>query len=70
MNNINLQLTQREIEIMEALSTGLQDKEIAGKNFIAVETVKKHISNIYKKIGVRNRVEAAIKYRFGELTAN
>ncbi len=70
MNNAHLQLTQREIEIMEALSIGLQDKEIAGKNFIAVETVKKHISNIYKKIGVRNRVEAAIKYRFGELASS
>ncbi len=70
MNNSHLQLTQREIEIMEALSIGLQDKEIAGKNFIAVETVKKHISNIYKKIGVRNRVEAAIKYRFGELASS
>ncbi len=70
MNNTNLHLTHREIEIMEALSIGLQDKEIAGKNFIAVETVKKHISNIYKKIGVRNRVEAAIKYRFGELATS
>lgn len=67
MNHTQLQLTHREIEIMEGLSIGLQDKEIAGQNFIAVETVKKHISNIYKKIGVRNRVEAAIKYRFGQL---
>src|SRR5690606_28687579 len=62
MRKIN-ELTQREIEIMESLSEGLQAKEIAVKYYRSVDTVRKHISNIYKKMGVRNRVEAMLKYQ-------
>jgi len=56
------ELTQREVEILEALSEGLQAKEIALKYYRSVDTIRKHISNIYKKMGVRNRVEALLKY--------
>jgi DNA-binding NarL/FixJ family response regulator len=55
-------LTRRETEVINELSKGLYYKEIAGKIFISQETVKKHVKNIYRKMGVRNRVEATMKY--------
>ncbi|MFZ1528884.1 MAG: helix-turn-helix transcriptional regulator [Ferruginibacter sp.] len=57
-------LTRREIEIMAQVSCGLFDKEIADKIFISHLTVKQHIKNIYRKMGVRNRVEATLKFLF------
>lgn len=59
--NMNL-LTRRETEVITELSKGLYYKEIAGKIFISQETVKKHVKSIYRKMGVRNRVEATMKY--------
>ena len=55
-------LTRREAEVIHELSRGLYYKEIAGKIFISPETVKKHVRSIYRKMGVRNRVEATLKY--------
>ncbi len=57
-------LTLREKEIIAEVSKGLFDKEIANKICISPETVKKHVKNIYKKLGVRNRVEASVLYMF------
>ena len=51
-------LTNTELEILELLSEGKMYKEIADKKFVSIETVKKHVSNIYKKLGVSNKVEA------------
>lgn len=63
MKNDNMNaLTRRESEVIAELSKGLYYKEIAGKIFISQETVKKHVKSIYRKMGVRNRVEATIKY--------
>lgn len=56
------ELTERENEILELLSQGLLYKEIADKTFISIDTVKKHIGNIYKKLHVNNKVEAINKY--------
>ncbi len=61
LENMNL-LTRRETEVITELSKGLYYKEIAGKIFISPETVKKHVKSIYRKMGVRNRVEATIKF--------
>jgi two-component system nitrate/nitrite response regulator NarP len=55
-------LTRREKEVINELSKGLYYKEIAGKIFISHETVKKHVKSIYRKLGVRNRMEATLKY--------
>jgi len=51
------QLTKREIEILEHLSKGFRNQEIADKLFISRATVKKHIENIYLKLQFRSRVE-------------
>jgi len=54
----NFNLTTRETEILQALSEGMSNKEMSLKLFISVETVKSHVKNIYKKLDVKNRVEA------------
>ncbi len=51
-------LSKREIEILEMLSKGFTNKEIAAAVFISHETVRKHIYNIYDKLHVNNRIEA------------
>ena len=56
------ELTDREKEILELLSQGLLYKEIADKKFISIDTVKKHVGNIYRKLHVSNKVEAINKF--------
>jgi DNA-binding CsgD family transcriptional regulator len=48
-------LTKAEIQIVQMIGTGMSNKEIADKIFISEETVKKHIHNIFRKTGVKNR---------------
>jgi DNA-binding NarL/FixJ family response regulator len=55
-------LTQREYEILSYVAKGYQDKEIAEKFFLSSETVRTHLRNIYKKLNVRSRTEATLKY--------
>lgn len=56
------ELTEREKEILELLSQGLLYKEIADKKCISIDTVKKHVGNIYRKLHVSNKVEAINKF--------
>jgi DNA-binding NarL/FixJ family response regulator len=51
-------LTEREIVILRALARGLSNEEIAKELWVARQTVKFHLSNIYRKLDVRNRSEA------------
>lgn len=55
-------LTERETEILSHLAKGHHDKEIADQLFVSVETIRTHIRNIYKKLHVHSRTEAALKY--------
>jgi DNA-binding CsgD family transcriptional regulator len=50
-------ISKREREIAEAILTGKTNHEIAAEKFIAVSTVKKHISNLFLKTKARNRIE-------------
>jgi len=52
------ELNPRELEILQMISEGYSNREISQKLFLSVGTVKWHTSNIYGKMGVRNRVEA------------
>ena len=49
--------TPREREIMRHVAAGLRTSEIAAKLFISEDTVKTHLGNIFKKVGVRDRVQ-------------
>ncbi len=53
-------LTEREIEVLRALGAGGRDKEIADQLFLSFSTVRFHISNIYRKLGVQSRTEALL----------
>ena len=54
-NCLHYGLTKTEIQIVELLYQGLANKDIADKMFISQETVKKHIQNMFRKTGVKNR---------------
>ena len=58
-----MKLTKREVEILELLSTGLSRTQIADKLFVSPETVKKHVQHIYKKLEVKNKIEAVNKLK-------
>ena len=53
--------TEREREVLYWLLKGLNNKQISEKLFITNHTTKVHVASIYKKLGVSNRVQAAIK---------
>jgi len=52
----NFNLSQRECEILERVVKGRSNREIEMELFISLDTVKKHLYNIFKKTGVKNRV--------------
>lgn len=51
-------LTVREKEILKYLVQGLTNKEIAAATHLATDTIKTHLRNIYRKLGVKNRSQA------------
>ena len=53
------QLTAREAEVMNLVALGLNNHEISEKLCISNHTTKAHVSSIYRKLGVSNRVLAA-----------
>lgn len=59
--NDDFGLSQREIEVLERISQGLDYKEIAENLFISPATVRKHIENIYRKLQVNNKMNAVAK---------
>jgi DNA-binding NarL/FixJ family response regulator len=52
-------LSERETEVVRAISRGRTNREIAAELFISVSTVKSHLAGVQVKLGVRNRVEVA-----------
>jgi DNA-binding NarL/FixJ family response regulator len=51
-------LSKRELSILETLESGASNREIAKRLFLAEQTVKFHLTNIYRKLGVTSRTEA------------
>ncbi len=55
-------LSKREYEIMERVSCGRLNKEIADDLNLQFNTVRKHLQHIFPKLGVQNRTEASMKF--------
>ncbi len=53
-------LTRRELEVLKLLAIGMYNKEVAEKLQISERTVKNHVSNIFKKLEVTDRTQAAV----------
>lgn len=61
-------LSTRELEILELISEGLTNKQIANRLWLSVETVKSHVSAVHAKLGADSRAHAvAIAFRQGLL---
>lgn len=56
-------LSERELEVLDLIAAGLTNREIAQRLFIAVGTVKRHVNNIYGKLGIHSRTQAVAKAR-------
>jgi DNA-binding NarL/FixJ family response regulator len=56
-----LDLTERELTVLQALARGLSNKAIGNEFWVTEQTVKFHLGNIYRKLGVQNRT-AAVHY--------
>jgi LuxR family maltose regulon positive regulatory protein len=56
-------LTSRELEILRLMSIGYSNQKIADKLYLSINTIKTHISNLFDKLGARNRVDALVRAR-------
>jgi LuxR family maltose regulon positive regulatory protein len=56
-------LSEREREVLQLLANGASNQEIAQELVIAVDTVKRHASHIFSKLGVHNRMQAVLQAR-------
>ena len=54
-------MTPRELEVLELLSRGLDNADIAQALFLSQHTVKNHVSSILIKLQVENRIQAAVR---------
>jgi len=61
-NRVNeaVKLTRRETEVLRLMATGKTNTQIAQELFISEQTVKNHISNLFRKLGVETRVDAVL----------
>ncbi len=53
-------LTERETEVLKLIARGKANKQIAKELFVAMSTVKTHVINLYRKLGVSSRTQAAL----------
>ena len=58
--DIDVSLTQREVEVVKYLVDGLRNKEIGDEMDISYETIKEHVQHILRKVGVTDRTQAAV----------
>jgi NarL family two-component system response regulator LiaR len=54
----DLGITRRELEILELIAQGMSNREIAGKLYVSLNTVKTHSSRVFDKLGAKRRTQA------------
>jgi ATP/maltotriose-dependent transcriptional regulator MalT len=54
-------LSEREVEVLSWLASGASNREIGQRLYITENTVKRHVYNIFGKLNVRNRTQAALQ---------
>lgn len=60
-------LTERELDVLKLVTLGLTNKEIAKELTVTTHTIKAHVSSIYEKLSVNNRLQAAVYALIHEL---
>jgi two-component system, NarL family, response regulator LiaR len=58
-----LNISKRELDVLELMSAGFSNQEIAEKLFVSLNTIKTHTSNIFLKLDVKRRTQAVQKAR-------
>jgi ATP/maltotriose-dependent transcriptional regulator MalT len=56
-------LSERELDVLRLLAAGKRNQEIASELYVALDTVKKHVTHIFEKLGAANRTEATARAR-------
>jgi len=56
-------LTEREVEVLHLIAQGLSDREVAERLIVVIGTVKRHLNNLYGKLGVHSRTQALARAR-------
>lgn len=55
---VELNISKRELEVLQLMAQGLSNKEIADRLFLSLSTVKSHSNNLFDKLGVQRRTQA------------
>jgi NarL family two-component system response regulator LiaR len=58
---LDLNISKRELEVLELMAAGLSNQEIAGKLFVSLNTIKTHSRNLFEKMEVSRRTQAIDK---------
>jgi len=58
--SLEIDLTKRELEVLNLIASGATNREIAEQLFVSEGTVKNHVSNILSRLGLRDRMQAAL----------
>jgi DNA-binding CsgD family transcriptional regulator len=57
---VNNELSKREIEVLKLVAEGMSNKDICAQFWLSPNTVGRHMKNIFRKLGVKNRTQAAL----------